>query len=503
MKKNYSFFLIIAVAMFSFVGGANAQTTLNFGAHADFSSWTSSYAERTLSFTDATVLFASANKQTTTITDVPLTKGSDVTITLTDATKAFDAITFTCTQWLEKTQTITLNVSTDGTTFTALDVTSTDFVLTNTFDALESYKAVKFTFSSSSNQIGIASFTFTTKDALDAPTVATPTFSVESCDITEATPVTINCATEGATIYYTLDETTPTAESAKYTGAISITATTTVKAIAVKDGESSYTATATYRFLTPMTIAEFIAEADTDNNNILNDVTVTYNNGSSTWVQDETGSLLIFGYDFGTFANGDVISGLKGLYTLYNGYVHELVSPSYTSVVEDGEVVAPVSVTIADFSSDYINNYITISGEVTENVSLSNGKTTFYIAEGLDTVTVYTNFSNIEMELTQGDNVTLVGVVSFYSGVPQVYLISISLNTESSVENTTINYSVYANNGVVYVEAEAGAKVEAYSIDGRRVYSALADANTTAIEANNMSVMIVLVDGKATKVAVK
>ena len=48
--------------------------------------------------------------------------------------------------------------------------------------------------------------------------------------------VTITCAIEGADIYYTTDGTEPTVDSAKYTGAFTITPPTTVKAMAVKDG---------------------------------------------------------------------------------------------------------------------------------------------------------------------------------------------------------------------------------------------------------------------------
>lgn len=80
---------------------------------------------------------------------------------------------------------------------------------------------------------------------------ATPTFSPVSGSV--LTPdnhtVTISCATDGATIYYTTDETTPNSSSTEYTGPLSFDAGVTIKAIAIKDGlEDSDVATATYTY---------------------------------------------------------------------------------------------------------------------------------------------------------------------------------------------------------------------------------------------------------------
>ena len=44
---------------------------------------------------------------------------------------------------------------------------------------------------------------------------------------------------DGAEIHYTTDGNTPTAESTLYSEAFTLSDTTTVKAIAIKDGESS------------------------------------------------------------------------------------------------------------------------------------------------------------------------------------------------------------------------------------------------------------------------
>ena len=65
---------------------------------------------------------------------------------------------------------------------------------------------------------------------------ATPTFDPAAGTKSGAQSVTISCASEGATIYYTTDNTTPSTGSTEYSGAIPVSESETIKAIAVIDG---------------------------------------------------------------------------------------------------------------------------------------------------------------------------------------------------------------------------------------------------------------------------
>ena len=79
----------------------------------------------------------------------------------------------------------------------------------------------------------------------ETPTVAAPVIS-GSTPFEESTQVTMSCITAGVTIHYTVDGTAPTAESTQYTEAITLTDTTTVKAIAVKGTDTSTVSSRTF-----------------------------------------------------------------------------------------------------------------------------------------------------------------------------------------------------------------------------------------------------------------
>ncbi|MBR1722207.1 MAG: chitobiase/beta-hexosaminidase C-terminal domain-containing protein, partial [Treponema sp.] len=88
-------------------------------------------------------------------------------------------------------------------------------------------------------EYGVGSYTVTifkeVSDGPVTPSCATPAISGNT-PFETSTSVTITCGTSGANIYYTTDGSTPSASSTKYTGEFSLSATTTVKAIAICDG---------------------------------------------------------------------------------------------------------------------------------------------------------------------------------------------------------------------------------------------------------------------------
>lgn len=80
-----------------------------------------------------------------------------------------------------------------------------------------------------------------------APIVQTPAISPNGGTHETSVEVNISCATTGASIYYTVDGTVPTAGSTLYEGTITLTESCTLNAFAVKDGfTASEVATATF-----------------------------------------------------------------------------------------------------------------------------------------------------------------------------------------------------------------------------------------------------------------
>lgn len=94
------------------------------------------------------------------------------------------------------------------------------------------------------------------------PTLAAPVFSPAAGSYSAAQSVTMSDVTSGAAIYYTTDGSTPTTTSKAYSGAVTVSATTTLKAIAVETGyNTSAAASATYTITLPTAATPVISPA--------------------------------------------------------------------------------------------------------------------------------------------------------------------------------------------------------------------------------------------------
>ena len=210
--------------------------------------------------------------------------------------------------------------------------------------------------------------------------VATPTFSPEGGLFTTAQNVTITCATEGATIYYTTDGTTPTSESTPYTGAINVTETTTIKAIAYYNNEASYVASATYTIVNAYTtIPQIFAKAQ-EVGSTQTEIYVTFDNWTvvgksyaNAYVTDGQYGLNVYGSSSG-FAIGDQLSGTVACKVMLYTQGAELLNLSTTTLgltVTHDNSFDPYEISLADLTGQgiYFGSYVDLG-----NLTYSNSK---------------------------------------------------------------------------------------------------------------------------------
>ncbi len=146
----------------------------------------------------------------------------------------------------------TLNVYGSNSAFTQLsDISKSTLIQgvtsTTTITVTDDYKYVGFV-SANNKPIYISSIEIEWEKSSEYQPTA-PTINPATQQFSKAFTATIS-AEEGAAIYYTTDGNDPTTESTKYDNGVEIpTATTTLKAIAVKDGAVSDVSTAVYTYV--------------------------------------------------------------------------------------------------------------------------------------------------------------------------------------------------------------------------------------------------------------
>lgn len=321
-------------------------------------------------------------------------------------------------------------------------------------------------------------------EEIEAALIEMPTFSLASGTYFESQQISIDCATEGANILYTTDGSDPVQNGITYEGPITISTTTTLKAVAFINTDYSYVNTATYTFpIEVANIAAFKAASSSTNSTpykITGDVTFVFKGGSNqyyTYVQDATGGLLVFENSnsaviTNTYTEGDIISGgIIGTYTKYNNQVELVPLANPDSSSSNIGTIEPTVVTIADILANY-NDYdaklVTIE-EVTFADGFTGSSTTF--SQGENSLTLYNRFS-IDTTLDEGTVTDVTGFVAKYNNSIQIYpRYNSDLSYEEPIPTAatpviTPVSGTYADSVVVSISCETeGAEIR-YTLDG-------------------------------------
>lgn len=300
--------------------------------------------------------------------------------------------------------------------------------------------------------------------------VATPTFSPVAGSYTSAQTVSIACATEGATIYYTLDGTTPTTGSTVYAEAFTVSETTTVKAFAVKEGMlDSEVATATYTIIEPMTIAA--ARALAINEYALIQGVVTFLEGRNVFIQDNTAGIDLY-LNSNTVPSGLALGDMVKAYGKLANYggLLELTgingnNENQFSILSTGNTLPVAVKTIAEIVEDFNgSNALQATRVQIENATIgsinTSGNTT--ITQGDNSIIIY-KIPAVE-GLMEGDIVTITGVIGAFSNVLQLRVATAADVLFTHPAGITVTPA--ALSGFSYVYEEGPSTVKTFTISG-------------------------------------
>jgi hypothetical protein len=306
----------------------------------------------------------------------------------------------------------------------------------------------------------------TVEYTVDESVVAPPTFSLESGEIPVGSVVTISCATNGASIYYTLDGTDPTTESTLYSEGVTINESCTLKAIAVKEGRTNSTVTsATYTAIDPSlkkitwTISGVETSQKTTADGMNLKATISPTDATGTWFA-QNGTTDVYyatasGAQMGsgkTSFNGGTIT-LKDASIPYNAEIQSISisskaasSASFTVKASVGGVTATNSATVNSTSvATYTIDNIKLNGNtIVLNVSGTASKA-FYLTE------ISVSYKEVELDPSAAPATPAIEGGRLEDGKYVVYADENVTFKSTNAEYITVNGTKVEKTGEVFV----------------------------------------------------
>ena len=268
-----------------------------------------------------------------------------------------------------------------------------------------------------------------------APVLTSATSFIESINV-EIT------AEEGASIYYTLDGTDPTTASTQYTAAITLTETTTVKAIAAKGGNVSSVASATYTKVSVSTIAQ--AQAAEKGTTVVIEGVVVASAASGAVLYDGTDYMYYFN-NANALNVGQKVR-MAGALGEYGGAKQMQASATITELGTE-TVVYPTATTLATADFEAIvtaktaeRKYVTFEGDLSINGNYFN------LAIGSESAQGSLVKPKEDLSAMNNQKVVVSGYL-MYVNSKYVYVVATKVNLATNINtikaNTDVNAPVY------------------------------------------------------------
>lgn len=269
------------------------------------------------------------------------------------------------------------------------------------------------------------------------PTVATPTFSPTAGTYYSTQSVSLSSTTDGATIYYTTDGSDPDNTDTQYTTPISVSTTTTIKAIAYKtDMDPSTIATAVYTFPTINNVSNIstLRAGATDGTvyKLTGEALLTLQStgtGKPKYIQDATGGILV--YDSGakiatTYNIGDGITNIIGTLTTSTGMLQFIPVADPGAATSTGNTLTPVEIDLANLAN-YPGQLVKVSGVTITGTGNFVASTNYNLNSSATTIlrTQYSDLNYIGQPIPTVPQ-DIVGVVLMYNTTAELVPRSLS-----------------------------------------------------------------------------